>query len=69
MAMAIGNFLTTLEVAQVLDVTPGRVRQFVTEQRLEPTQRVGHILLFDRKSVEAFKQIPRPAGRQKKDAK
>lgn len=67
--MAIGNLLTTEEVADVLGVTPGRVRQFVCEQRLSPTDKVGHIWLFARDTVEKFRKIPRPAGRQKKSKK
>lgn len=64
--MAIGNLLTTEEVAEELGVTPGRVRQFVCEERLEIKQRVGHILLFTRETIEKFREIPRPAGRKKK---
>lgn len=66
MEMAIGNLLTTEEVAEELGVTPGRVRQFVTDERLKIAQRVGHILLFERELIEKFRDIPRPAGRRKK---
>jgi excisionase family DNA binding protein len=69
MSMAIGpELLTTQEVADVLDVTCGRVRQFVVEGRLEPSKRIGTNLLFDPKQVREFKKTPRPMGRPKKDS-
>lgn len=65
--MAIGNFLTTDEVADELGVSPGRVHQFVTDGRLKISQRLGNILLFDRKDVEKFGEIPRIPGRPKSE--
>lgn len=66
--MAIGtDMLTTQEVADILDVTCGRVRQFVVEGRLEPVKRIGTNLLFDPKEVNEFNETPRPMGRPKKE--
>jgi excisionase family DNA binding protein len=64
MSMAIvGEFLTTAEVAKILGVTDGRVRQFHREERLKSAAKVGIQLLFDRESVEEFSRIPRNDGR------
>lgn len=65
--MAIGNFLTTEEVADELGVTPGRVRQFVVEDRLKPKQKIGQVLFFDRDEVQNFAELPRKTGRPKSD--
>lgn len=67
MAMAIGNFLTTEDVARVLRVSVGRVRQFVMERRLIPLQKVGSVLFFDPAQVDAFSKIPRRPGPKKSD--
>lgn len=63
--MGIANFLTSQEVATVLGVTDGRVRQFVTEGRLKP-KKVGSQLFFSRPAVERFAQQKRITGRPKK---
>lgn len=65
--MAIGNYLTTDDAAELLGVSPGRVRQFVTDGRLEVAEKVGHINLFDREKVEKLREIPRNPGRKKSD--
>ena len=62
MAVAIENHLTVSEVADLLGVTPGRVRQFHTERRLLAVK-VGPLLLFERSKVEAFASKDRPQGR------
>jgi len=67
MAMAIGNFLTTEDVAEKLGVTPGRVRQFVVAGRLEPDKKIGQVLFFDAEKVAEFAEKPRNVGRPKTD--
>lgn len=67
--MAIGNFLTTEDVANLLNVTPGRVRQFVVEGRLEYEKKIGQVLFFDEEKVQEFRSIPRNPGRPKTDKK
>ena len=64
MSVAIGNHLTAIEAAEILGVTPGRVRQFHTEKRLVGVK-VGPLLLFERSKVEAFARKDRPEGRPK----
>lgn len=65
--MAIGsNLLATNEVAAILEVTESRVRQFVSEGRLEPETRIGINLLFAPKAVAEFAKRPRLTGRPKK---
>lgn len=65
--MAIGSYLTTEDVAERLDVTPGRVRQFVVRGRLKPVKKIGQVLFFDEEAVEKFRRIPRNPGRPKSD--
>lgn len=69
MAMTIGsNLLATFEVAEILGVTESRVRQFVSEGRLEPETRLGINLLFSPKAVAEFAKRPRLTGRPKKES-
>ena len=63
--MAIGNYLTTEDVAKQLDVTPGRVRQFVVDGRLIPDKKIGQVLFFDAEKVAEFAEKPRNVGRPK----
>lgn len=63
--MAIGNFLTTKDVATRLGVTVGRVRQFVMAQRLVPLKKIGNLLFFDPEHVNEFAQKERRPGRKK----
>lgn len=65
--MAIGNYLTTEDVAEVLGVTPGRVRQFVVDGRLKPEKKIGQVLFFDAEKVAEFAEKPRNVGRPKSD--
>lgn len=65
--MAIGDFLTTEEVAEKLGVTPARVRHLVKAGRLKKSDRVGHMLIFDKAEVERFRAIPRKPGRPKSE--
>lgn len=65
--MAAGfNLLTCSEVARTLGVTPGRVRQFVIEERLPIERKVGKSLLFSPRTVAAFARKKRPSGRPKR---
>ena len=61
--MAIGNYLTTEEVAGELNVSPGRVRQFACREQLLPDKKIGTQLFFLRAKVEKFKNTPRNTGR------
>lgn len=61
--MAIGKYLTTEDVAKKLGVTPGRVRQFVYEERLEFSEKIGQVLFFDPDKVDEFAEKPRKTGR------
>jgi len=56
------DLLTTTEVAKVLGVSPGRVRQFVMLGRLKPARKYARLSLFDRRAVEKFAKIPRKTG-------
>lgn len=68
--MAIGiELLTTKETAEILEVSQGRVRQFVVEGRLKPEKRIGTNLLFDPAAVREFKATPRENGRPPKAEK
>jgi len=64
--MAIGEFLTTKDVAEKLGVTTGRVHHFVVEGRLKVFRKIGSLLFFNAKDVEDFAKSPRKNGRPKK---
>lgn len=58
--------MTVNEAAKALQVTPGRVRQLITEGRINAS-RFGSQLLITRADLEAFRQSPPlPRGRPKK---
>lgn len=57
--------MTVDEVAEELELTPQRVREFCQQGRLG--RRVGRQWVITREELEAFKQIPRPPGRPRKD--
>ena len=63
--MAIGNYLTTEDVAKQLDVTPGRVRQFVVDGRLIPDKKLGQVLFFDAEKIGEFAERLRIVGSPK----
>lgn len=63
--MAIGNYLTTADVAKKLGVTAGRVRHFVYEQRLPIAKKIGMVLFFDADEVAKFAEKERKTGRPK----
>ncbi|MGE0538533.1 MAG: helix-turn-helix domain-containing protein [Pirellulales bacterium] len=58
--------LATSEVATVLGVSEGRVRQLVVSGRLKPAGRLGVNLLFRRRDVDAFSRKKRVPGRPRK---
>lgn len=47
------EYITVNEAAEVLEVSPGRVRHFVTDGRLRHKRYLGRVLLY-RKSVARF---------------
>ncbi len=61
------DMLATSEVAELLGVTTGRVRQFVMEGRIEPVGRLGVNLLFQRKEILAFARKKREPGKHLKN--
>ncbi len=66
--MAIGEYLTTAEVAKALKVTPMRVHQFRKENRLAG-HLIGTVLLFHRNDVADFKAKKRRPGRPPANSK
>lgn len=67
--MAIGNLLTSAEAAEQIGVSVRRLHQFVKEERLSPTEKVGNSLLFDRRTVLRFARTPRLPGRPRQRRK
>ena len=59
------NMVTTKEAAQILGVTPVRVRQLIKERRLVAEEHGRDHLLQDRE-VERFKRHGRRSGRRPK---
>lgn len=64
--MAIGEYISTAEAAEVLHVTPGRVRQFAIEKRLH-FKKVGTVLLFKAQDIKDFAKKKREPGRPKSE--
>jgi excisionase family DNA binding protein len=59
------DLITTSEAAEILGVTPARVRQFVLDGRLNG-RKVGRDLLLDESEVRTFAAKPRKiTGRPK----
>lgn len=58
------NLMTVKEAAQVLGVTPIRVRQFCTEGRLG--RRFGNRWAITKDEVRKFKKRDRPTGRPRR---
>ncbi len=65
MAMAIGNYLTVAETAELLGVSVMRVYQLVDEERLK-VERSGRQIYIAREEAAKFAKKPRAAGRPKK---
>ena len=55
------DLLDVKQAAEVLGVTPARVRQLAGEGRIG--QKVGARWVFTRENLEAFAKLDRPAGR------
>jgi excisionase family DNA binding protein len=51
-------FITTAEAAEILGVSPSRVRQFILEGRLK-SQKIGRDQLLIKKDVDIFAAEPR----------
>lgn len=62
------TLITVAEAAEIVGVTPARVRQLIREGRL-PAESVGPIWLLRRGQVTTFARKPRPNGRPKQSGK
>jgi site-specific DNA-methyltransferase (adenine-specific) len=51
-------FITTAEAAEILGVSPSRVRQLILEGRLK-SQKIGRDQILTRKDVDIFAAEPR----------
>lgn len=60
--MAIGNFLTVTEAAEILRVSEIRVRQFFNRGRI-PGRRAGQQIFLEADKVKEFSREERPPGR------
>lgn len=60
------NLLTTAEVAEKLNLTDGRIRQFVIDGRLIPERKIGNCYLFLAAKIRDFAKKRRPPGRKSK---
>lgn len=66
--MALPEYATVAEAAKTLQVSIGRVHQYIREQRL-PAERCGKQLVIPRGQLAAFERQPRVrTGRPKKSA-
>jgi excisionase family DNA binding protein len=53
---------TVAEAAQMLEVSPRRVLQFITEGRLRAQRVNSRLYLLDSREVERFAKLPRETG-------
>ena len=60
-ATGLQQMTSTAEAAEILNVTPIRVRQLIAEGRLKAHRFNGQYVL-NRAEVEQFAKIPRPVG-------
>lgn len=60
------RILTVVEAAELIGVTPRRVRQFCEQRRLASARRVelNERWVVLESEVRAYAQVPRPSGRQ-----
>jgi excisionase family DNA binding protein len=60
--------LTVRQAAEKLGVTPGRVRQLVTEGKLKPRYLTPRMMMLDAKQVARYKRpkMGRPVSKGKK---
>lgn len=64
----IGSLLTVTEAAEILKVTPARVRQLIMEGRIKATKVHDRLSLIERADLDAYRQSPTPKlGRPRKD--
>lgn len=65
------DLLSSAEAAEVLGVSPGRVRQFVAERRLPVAERIGPVNLYRRGDVDALRGRAQgwPKGKKRKPKK
>ena len=57
------DWIPSSEAAEILGVTPGRVRQLIVADEI-PSVLIGRMRLLERKAVERFAKIERIPGRQ-----
>ena len=68
MSMTLADYMTTQDVADLLEVTDGRVRQLVMEGTLKPLkEKLGPALIFERDYIEKFAAERRKNAARKKD--
>jgi len=60
-----GEKVTTEKVAEILQITPARVRQLISENKIKSTK-MGRDHLIDLSEVELFARRRKKAGRPKK---
>lgn len=58
-----GDWITVVDAAELLDVTPRRVQALIATGRLKATKMSARLFLLLRQDVEAFAKLDRPAGR------
>jgi excisionase family DNA binding protein len=61
-----GQLLSTVQAAEALGLSLGRVQQFIWSGRL-PAMLVGKNYVLREEDVRAFKRRPRKVGRPRKD--
>lgn len=59
---SLDNWLTPLEVGELLDVTPGRVRQMIAEEEI-PSVLKGHRRLIERRVAQRLAKNKRPGNK------
>lgn len=60
------HIITTKQAAEILGVSPCRVRQFVDDGRLTPLNMYAGVQVFDRHHVVKLSKVPRKPGQPKK---
>ena len=63
---ALGRYLTTREVADLMEVSQAYVRRLISDGRLEAIHVTDRVLMVSVRSVKAFRR--RPRGRPRKKA-
>lgn len=62
-----GKILTAAEAAEVIGVSPVRVRQYCQEGRFDSARKAKEAWVISAEEVKSFKRVPtgRPAGKAK----